>query len=166
MWMVRSLVRTTPIKQGSLPTSGVGSTLFGRVYCSYLKIKDQKIPKFWYHGLQKVCTNRDHFILHWDFSRKILPFLYLYRFILIDNMVDAPYSNLTTSGPLSKIWQKKWSGCDRAGYDFWLKSSKPLQILDQSISKRSQMPFGYSIPLTMVGLRTSKTCILGKNSRV
>ena len=28
-------VRTTPIKQGSLPTSGVGSTLFGRVRCSY-----------------------------------------------------------------------------------------------------------------------------------
>ena len=43
--------------------------------------------------------------------------------------------------------------------EFWLKSSKPLQILDQSrtiISKRSQMPFGYSIPLTMVRLRTSK----------
>ena len=42
--------------------------------------------------------------------------------------------------------------------EFWLKSSKPLQILDQSrtiISRRSQMPFGYSIPLTMVRLRTS-----------
>ena len=117
MWMVRSLVRTTPIKQGSLPTSRVGLTLFGRVYSSYLKRKDQKIPKFWDHGSQKICTNRDHFILHWDFSRKILPFLYLYRFILLDIMVDVPYSNLTPSGPLSKIWQKKWSGCDRAGYD-------------------------------------------------
>ena len=42
--------------------------------------------------------------------------------------------------------------------EFWLKSSKPLQILDQSrtiISRRSQMPFGYSVPLTMVRLRTS-----------
>lgn len=42
--------------------------------------------------------------------------------------------------------------------EFWLKSSKPLQILDQSRtinSRRSQMPFGYSIPLTMVRLRTS-----------
>ena len=117
MWMVRSLVRATPIKQGSLPTSRVGLTLFGRVYSSYLKRKDKKIPKFWDHESQKICTNRDHFILHWDFSRKILPFLYLCRFILLDIMVDVPYSNLTPSGPLSKIWQKKWSGCDRAGYD-------------------------------------------------
>ena len=42
--------------------------------------------------------------------------------------------------------------------EFWLKSSKALQILDQSrttISKRSQVPFGYSIQLTMVRLRTS-----------
>ena len=57
-------VRTTPIKQGSLPTSGVGSTLFGRVRCSYSKNTDQKFPKFWDHGSQKMCTNRDHFILH------------------------------------------------------------------------------------------------------
>ena len=42
--------------------------------------------------------------------------------------------------------------------EFWLKSSKPLQILDQStttIAKRSQVPFGYFIPLTMVRLKTS-----------
>ena len=40
----------------------------------------------------------------------------------------------------------------------WLKSSKPLQILDQStttIAKRSQVPFGYFIPLTMVRRKTS-----------
>ena len=144
MWMVRSLVRTTPIKQGSLPTFGVGSTLYGRVYCGYLKIKDQKIPKFWDHGSQKICTNRNHFILHWDFSRKILPFLYLYRFILLDIMVDAPYSNLTPSGPLSKNWQKKWSGCDRAGDDRVLvkiiqAASNFRPIKNDHI--RSQVPF-------------------------
>ena len=159
MWMVRSLVRTTPIKQGSLPTSRVGLTLFGRVYSSYLKRKDKKIPKFWDHGSQKICTNRDHFILHWDFSRKILPFLYLYRFILLDIMVDVPYSNLTPSGPLSKICKRNGVVViELATTEFWLKSSKPLQILDQSrtiISRRSQMPFGYSVPLTMVRLRTS-----------
>ena len=159
IWMVRSLVRTTPIKQGSLPTSRVGLTLFGRVYSSYLKRKDKKIPKFWDHGSQKICTNRDHFILHWDFSRKILPFLYLYRFILLDIMVDVPYSNLTPSGPLSKICKRNGVVViELATTEFWLKSSKPLQILDQSrtiISRRSQMPFGYSVPLTMVRLRTS-----------
>ena len=78
---------------------------------------DQKFPKFWDHGSQKMCTNRDYFILHWDFSRKIFPIHYLYRFIRLDIMADAPYSSLTPSGPLSKIWQKKWSGRDQTGYD-------------------------------------------------
>ena len=32
-------------------------------------------------------------------------------------MADAPYSSLTPSGPLSKIWQKKWSGRAQTGYD-------------------------------------------------
>ena len=57
-------VRTTPIKQGKLPTSRVGSTLFGRVRCSYLKNTYQKFPKFWDHGSQKMCTNRDYLIPH------------------------------------------------------------------------------------------------------
>ena len=41
--------------------------------------------------------------------------------------------------------------------EFWLKSSKPLQILDQSRTtiKEVKCPFGYSIPITMVRLRTS-----------
>ena len=53
-----------PSNKGSLPTSGVGSTLFGRVRCSYLKNTDQTFPKFWDHGSQKMCTNRDYFIPH------------------------------------------------------------------------------------------------------
>ena len=159
MWMVRSLVRTTSIKQGSLPTSRVGLTLFGRVYSSYLKRKDQKIPKFWDHGSQKICTNRDHFILHWDFSLKF--FLSSICIALYFSISWLMYLIPILLHPVLCLRYDKRNGVvviELATTEFWLKSSKPLQILDQSrtiISRRSQMLFGYSIPLTMVRLRTS-----------
>ena len=159
MWMVRSLVRTTPIKQGSLPTSRVGLTLFGRDYSSYLKRKDQKIPNFGITDRKKYV--QIGIILYYIEILAVKFFLSSICIALYFSISWLMYLIPILLHPVLCLRYDKRNGVvviELATTEFWLKSSKPLQILDQSrtiISRRSQMPFGYSVPLTMVRLRTS-----------
>ena len=131
--MVRSLVRTTPIKQGSLPTSRVGLTLFGRVYSSYLKRKDKKIPKFGITDRKKYV--QIGIILYYIEILAVKFFLSSICIALYFSISWLMYLIPILLHPVLCLRYDKRNGVvviELATTEFWLKSSKPLQILDQS----------------------------------